>query len=812
MKNRVYLKIILITALLFGLSSCGVWYNFKAYFNSYYNAKVLFDQAEGNISNLQVDLFSFLEPTIQAQDYLTLTKVNEKCSKILQFDTHSGYFIDALWLSGKAFYYQKEYVKAERKFKELLTIEQDSVKLIEVNLWLGKTKLQMRNFDEGIKLLDQVAESAIKYKEDELFTQAVIKQIAYLIYKERYPEAIEKCSQFVKNSQDDEKKAEVAFELGKFYYKNNDYEKASDAFKSVSNFSPTFETGFRSKLEYAKCLMDMNKLDEGMSLLNDLKNKSQYSQYLDEVSIELGTGYYFKKDYEKAMDVFTKVDTLYYGSKSSGIAEYMKAQIYEYHLPNFDSAFVYYDYANKNGLLSNEMRNQIAKKTNIFTSYINKRDEIFKEQKQILYSMDKSQFLRDSLIYVEAVYRDTLGQKLRMQQTGPGGFNKALNPNQLVQNQTGQTQTTGGITGQIRDNEIPAQVPQTAMGSQSNQDMTNQQNLTNQQAQQKLGLSGQSGTSYRRNNNIRTVRKKPLPPKPVLALIPTDSLKSNMSSTLFGFANSFFNDMDLPDSAEYYYKKILSDNPKKSILSETYYALATVYSTTDRKEKADSLFRIVYENYKNTPLALSSAKKLGLIEEDSKIDPAENFYVEAEKKYYNNKYSEAISDFRSIIKQYPKSKFSPRSAYYIAFIFENDIKDIDSTTASYEYLSKTFPGSDIANKVKKRQSVYQEEKNKREREKGIVKPPVQSANPSVVNTVVNNIPKTAQDSSKGKPAGQKNVQLLNQPNTKLPMKDSVNVLPDSIKAMMQKAQMKDALKEKQKKTADSLNAERKKLI
>lgn len=755
-----------------GLSSCGVWYNFKAYFNSYYNAKVLFDQVETSIAKQPKDLFSFFETTIPAQDYLLLNKVVEKCSKILQFDTRSSYFIDALWLSGKSFYYQREYVKAERKFKELLSNVQDPDELLLVNLWLGKTELQLRNFDEGIKILDLVADEAIKLNEDQVFSDAVIKQISFLIYKERFAEAIDRCTKFLGNSTNKEVNAEVSYELGKFYYKNSEYQKAADAFKMVSTYSPTFETEYKSRLEYAKCQMDMGKLDEGMSLLTDLKNKSQYAQYLDEIMVELGTGYYMKKDFNQAMDLFTKVDTVYYGEKSSGVAEYMKAQIYEYHIPNFDSAATYYEMANQNTLLSDEMRLQIGKKLGAMTKYISIRDDIKMTRKGIEYAEDKKNYLRDSILYVEAVYKDTTEQRKKMLAMQGGA--QYQNPNQTIpgQTQTGQTQT--GVTdyGQNQNTFAGQQIPTTPQASMGQQTGTNQQT--------KLALSGASQTNSATGRKMQRMPRKKAPlVKPVMPLLKKDSLQTTLSSKLYNYANTLFVDLDLPDSAAYYYKAILAGYPKKQVIPETYYALGTYYLTVDQKSKADSLFKIVYDNYKNSNVSILAAKKLGLIEELPKTDPADSFYVTAEKKYFDKKYAEAISDFRKIIAKYPKSKHAPRSAYYIAFIFENDIKDVDSTTVAYEFLNTAFPTSDVVTKTQKRNVVYQEVKASKK--------------------------KAAQEKDK---AAQPAAVV---PSVKPAIKDSSKAAQDSIKIMMQKALQKEALIQKEKKKADSLKAVRDKV-
>ena len=43
-------------SILIALSSCGVWTDFTTYFNTYYNAKTLFDQVEEEIKNQKKDI------------------------------------------------------------------------------------------------------------------------------------------------------------------------------------------------------------------------------------------------------------------------------------------------------------------------------------------------------------------------------------------------------------------------------------------------------------------------------------------------------------------------------------------------------------------------------------------------------------------------------------------------------------------------------------------------------------------------------------------------------------------------------------
>lgn len=750
MNYKNFIRFILSAVIILTFTSCGVWYNFKAYFNSYYNAKVLFDEVERNLEQNAVDVFTFTEKGASAKDYLSLTKVIEKCSKILQFDTQSDYFIDALWLSGKSFYYQREYVKAERKFKELSKIVQEEDELLDVKFWHAKTKLQLRSFAEGMNMLDTVSTEALKLKNDELFSNAVIKQIAFLIYREKFNEAIQKCDYFIKNSEDDELKAAVSFEMGQFYAKENNFEKAAEAYKAVSSYSPTFEIDYKSKLEYAKCLMDTGNIDGGMELLKDLKNKSQYSQYLNDITLELAIGYYYKKDYAQAMDIFTNIDTLYYGTKSSGVAEYMKAQIYEYHNINFDSAAFYYELANKNNEIEEEMSNRVEKKYSIFKKYIESRNELLNNIKQISYAEDKNAYLRDSVEYAETIYRDTLGQKDKMKggQGGEGQQNIAQNQGQ---NQSRSQQETSQQT-------IPTSEESTASRAEA-------------QSQQKTASA--AGTGKNSARKMRPAIKKSLPVKPQYPKIGSDSLKTFLADRLYSLGNLFFAEMELADSAGYYYSKVVSDFPSKPVIPKAYFALGTYYLTEKNKPKADSIFQIIYDKYGKSEMAVQAAIKLGLIEETPKNDPAEIKYIEAEKKYYDKKYTEAVNDFRAIISAHPKSKMAPKAAYYIAFMFENDIKNIDSTVAAYEFLSKTYPSSEVALKVQSRISTY-------------IKPKKAEEKPAAADTKNKKGSETAKD--------------------KAAIKEPTKAQADSIKVMMEKAKKKDALmKERMKKDkTDSL--------
>jgi len=371
------------------ITSCGLWRDFTVYFNTYYNAKTLFDQTEEAILKQKKDLFAFkddqqrtsqtnipqssqntqntqntqspqsfqnsqrpqsfqnpqnpqnsqsFQNPQQSQSvanssaplgiqYISdLNKVIEKCSKILQYEQNSSYFVDALFMIGKAFFYEGEYPKAQRKFIELSGLGETKYSL-ENKLWLAKTYLQLRNFDEGLKLIEEVKADANKAKNDKIYMDASIAKIGFFIYRLDYQKAIDECNDYLKVSKDDEINALVYYELGKIYLLVDDNKNALDSFNSALNFSPSFDIEFESRFESALLLKKLGKIDESANIFETMRYQGKFKDKLDRILIELGQIYYEKKHAEKALNIFKDVDTTYRQTQSSGIASMKIAKI-----------------------------------------------------------------------------------------------------------------------------------------------------------------------------------------------------------------------------------------------------------------------------------------------------------------------------------------------------------------------------------------------------------------------------------------------------------------------------------------------------
>jgi len=215
------------------LTGCSVWDNFITYFNLYYNADELYTKIEKQILDQKKDLFSIESPVIPPAANADVQKLIEKCSAILQFHSTTSYVDEALMMLGKAFYYQKNYLKSQQKFKELLAADPEGEYVLESRLWIGKCDMRLRNYADGLALLKEVRDIAFEEDEEEIMEQAYIEEIVYRKTINDIPAAIQSANEFLEISDNETINAELWYEVGNLYTQINEIENAAVAYECV---------------------------------------------------------------------------------------------------------------------------------------------------------------------------------------------------------------------------------------------------------------------------------------------------------------------------------------------------------------------------------------------------------------------------------------------------------------------------------------------------------------------------------------------------------------------------------------------------
>jgi len=645
LKNKFLLGMFLSSLL---ISGCSVWENFTTYFNLYYNARDLFEKAEKQILSQDKDLFSTEPPIIPGTAKADLVKVIEKSSDLLQFNSESAYVEDALMMLGKSFYYQKNYQKSLRKFKELEESFPESSYLLEAQLWIGKDQMRLKKYNDALTTLSVVREQAVEEDEDDIIRESYVEEIVYKVTIEDYKSAVEVANEFMDVSDDDEIKARVWYGIGQLNMKIGEFENAIIAFENVFEFSPGFDLEYDAKLKLGIALRKGNRSEEALEIFSDMRGEDKYSTDYGEIDFEIAKTQRTLGNIEVAVDLFTEVDTLYRNTQTSSAAKFELGKIYQYEYLLLDSAAAYYKKASTSAL-PKEYIQPAREKNRLFTRYLKLSKDVLKYGKQLFYTENPDVFVKDSVAYVEdslAVAEEIsnikelqsiwaeLDSLINVKDTTGFYADTIRVIDSLFVNDT--TLVKDSLLAKLR-NPLPGD---STFIAKFDSLYSPQEYLKTKGDEQKRKKKQKSKQNQLANQVPDSLKFKNNPPR--RPTISEDSLRTLLAKNELELGNLFLTELELPDSAKSYYNNILTKYPNTKYHANTIYALGSYYLTIDNKERADSLFNIIYENYRNESIVNAAADKLNKPFIDLNFDPAKDDYENAELVMQNENYRDAL--------------------------------------------------------------------------------------------------------------------------------------------------------------------------
>lgn len=746
-RNLFRFKLIPVISALILLSGCSLWQDFTTYFNLYYNTSTLFKEAEEDIFSQKRDLFSTEPLVVSGAANAKLVKVIEKCSKILQFHATTSYVDDALMMLGKSFYYQKNFQKAKRKFEELLAIDPNDDMRLEADYWIARCNMSLRDFTNGLSLLEDVRKRAIEDDNDKIIYGSFIEEIVYRISNENHTLAIVLAEQMLPfaNSQ---MKSKIYFELGKLYTNIDDLEKAILAYENALKFSPDFDLEIAANISYAAALRDAGRNEEALSAFRDMRRKDKFLEKFNEIDLETAITLEKLGRYEEALDEFTKVDTTYRNTPFAAASSYYKGRVYEYSLLNYDSAAFYYQKAFTSSP-PQKYQQQVRDKNQLFTKYFNLRGQINNYNKQLFYSENPEIFIQDSINYVQdslKLLSDYLAEKelqdiwsnvfqpvpvindslllldsLRIQDSLQvvDSLMNLLNlgifadTNEVNTALIGYFRTMDSLN--VRDSLMTLLETGVFLDTNDVNRVLNEYFVNKDKMAQLTPDSGGQQISQKLEGvNLDSVAFKKNPPR--RPSIPIDSVKYIISKSQLELGNLFLAEIDVPDSAYVLYSDNIQRFPESDFYPNTLYALGSYYLTQNNEPEADSLFLYIYENYKDASIVNAAAFKLNLPLIDIEYDPARSLYINAESQMIAGNYESALKEFLSIHRLYPESDYSAKGLYAAGWVLEKDLRMPDSAAVVYDTLSVKYAASVYSREIAKKLGGYKQEIYRKQKE------------------------------------------------------------------------------------------------
>lgn len=345
LRNNWFLTVLLAMS---SLSGCFVsdffsqrYENSVAYFNTYYNATRLFDDALLEIQTTEQSQRSKglppqkeISPTAKQK----LTSVIEKCSKLLQYHPTSKWVDGALMLIGESYYYMGEYLKAERKFAELIAQFPGSKRFLEARLWLGKSFRRGNELEPATRELSTLAHAATAASEKAIAAQAYLELGEIYTEQKSFDNAIKAYQDLIDKSNYDELKAEAQFRLAQLNENAGDYQKAADGFRKVADFNPDSYLRYQSRFRYAINRERLKGYDEALQVLNTLLNDRSNVDFFPQIKLEIANVLNETGETQNAIEAYGIIDTTYRRTDVAAKAFYQVGLLFEKELHNYAAA------------------------------------------------------------------------------------------------------------------------------------------------------------------------------------------------------------------------------------------------------------------------------------------------------------------------------------------------------------------------------------------------------------------------------------------------------------------------------------------
>ena len=326
------------------------------YYNTFYNAKQAFNDAEKTRKASK-----YGQQRINQGQY---KKAIEKSLKVIESYPNSKYYDDALYVLGVSYYYTKQYNKAERKFREIIANYENSEYITDAYLYRAKSKLELGETDEAMEAFVELLNEDLSR---EFKAEAATGLAMYHFENRRFDES-KRYFLAVRDTlgSDEEKKNAQRF-IADGYFEQFRFEDARGAYLQILGMDPDPNEHYHAHVRASSCSYRLLKIDEGLDYINTLMDDERYYDSLHVLMMYLAEGYEYESDVDQAEAIYQKVADETKKNLLSQSANYRLGLIFQYDYDDLTKAKEYYDASalkgrsTETGLLATQKSTDIGK-------------------------------------------------------------------------------------------------------------------------------------------------------------------------------------------------------------------------------------------------------------------------------------------------------------------------------------------------------------------------------------------------------------------------------------------------------------------
>ena len=306
-----------------------------AYFNTYYNAKKFFNQAEDTRRRKEEELKTGTDASTGKSSSELYDKAIKKASAILEFYPRSRWVDDSLFLLGQAFYWQGDYQKAEVKFHELETNFPKSSFLSEARYWRGLCLWKLKEFNQAREILTPIVEQ----KHDKLAGYSLFTLGEMEFEEEDYSEALDSYARVVHyHSAPNTLKAQAWKRIGECYFTRKDYDRAVEAFRHVVAVAPSSTFSYIARNRIGECLQAQHRYSDALTIYQGLLKEERFRTFFPQLSLNVAECYTRIGKIDQALTTYDEITRNALNTEEAALALYAMGELYQVHFNNLQKA------------------------------------------------------------------------------------------------------------------------------------------------------------------------------------------------------------------------------------------------------------------------------------------------------------------------------------------------------------------------------------------------------------------------------------------------------------------------------------------
>ncbi len=325
------------------------------YYNMFYIAKKKFNEAESKRKDLARGA--------SARGLSGFYKIAiEKSDQVLDKHPNSKLYDDALYINGVSHYWLEDYIKAEKRFRELIANFPESKYVKDARVYLAMSKLELDEIPEAMALFEELYAGN---EEKKVKAQSAMALGEHYFEDKDYEQARPYFQALLDSLGSDEDRLEAQAYIADGEFAVFNFNSAMEDYRVVLELDPDTREEFKARYRIGECQYFLGNIDEGLGEFTELADDERFYDSLATVKLMIAWGHELNNDLVLAEETYKELSVEYPRQKQGAIANFNLGLIYQYDYEDYQEAKKYYDKAKTAGAASGVYQDALQRSTDI---------------------------------------------------------------------------------------------------------------------------------------------------------------------------------------------------------------------------------------------------------------------------------------------------------------------------------------------------------------------------------------------------------------------------------------------------------------